>query len=442
MLLVSFKVIILIFIEVDEMIEQSSQLGMICYLKAFSNEELEAVNKYWEIDLENESRFALSVQAINSLFPDIKNPAILAYSYSEFVFTHEKYICPECGKHPRVTNRTKYTLGVKARTKICKVCTDAAIELEKKRNRDILDTYKASLFEKYYDLADLTYVEKISLFLILNSYYNEDKPLSITNENLDLSGSQDSDSKLFVDLAQKGCLVIVNDLPEDVQEAYDAIYGRYSRLHYDNGYNRSRYSETRSLAHGIYFNMPKQIEDISQVRSELYSHICASKISTAEIQQITQLVEDIRLANLYECIDWLEQEEFRIPIERSMKLDSLLKFVSKSYSLDKTYYSLWYHARETGAYIQKIGSRDFKTPKYFGKFLSDYFTKVKAKGWELKFTRSLPMDVNTSAIESLICELYFDDEFNWVSLTTAEIVSTWLKKLDVTDTLLIEDRKD
>ena len=440
MLLVSFKVITLIFIEVNEMIEQSSQLGMICYLKAFSNEELEAVNKYWEIDLENESRFALSVQAINSLFPDIKNPAILAYSYSEFVFTHEKYICPECGKHPRVTNRTKYTLGVKARTKICKVCTDAAIELEKKRNINILGTYKASLFEKNYDLEDLTYIEKINLFLILSSYYNGDKPLSITNENLDLSGSKDFDSKLFVEMNNKGCLVIVNNLPDEVQGAHDVIYGSFSRLQYDKNYRNKRTiaAEPGELIKGIYFNMPQKIDDISVVIAELYSQICASKVLTSEIQQITQLVEDMRLANLYECIDWIEQEEFKIPIEKSMKLDSLLKFISKSYSLDKTYYSMWYHAKETAAYIYKTNSRDYKTPKLFGKFLSDYFTKVKTNSWELKYTRNLPMDVNTTAIESLVCELYFDDEFNWVSLTTAEIISTWIKKLEVIDTPLLE----
>lgn len=422
--------------------DENNPIGMICYLKTLDMEELKLINKYWEIVPLNASNFTMTVTQLGSLFPHLSSPSSLASNKSEFVIIDKNFTCPKCGSMPKVSNRMKYLAALKHPNPVCSECKAKAIELKRERNKNIISAYKASLFDKDYDLADLTYVEKISLFLILNSYYNDDKPLSITNENLDLSGSQDFDSKLFVDLAQKGCLVIVDDLPEVVQEAYDAIYGRYSRLNYDNGYNRSRYSETRSLAQGIYFNMPKQIEDISQVRTELYSHICASKISTSEIQQITQLVEDIRLANLYECIDWLEQVEFKIPVEKSMKLDSLLKFIAKRYSLDKTYYSLWYYARKTGAYIQKIGSRDFKTPKYFVKFLSDYFTDVKTNGWELKCTRSLPMDVNTSAIESLICELYFDDEFNWVSLTTAEIVSTWLKKLDVTDTLLIEDRKD
>ncbi|NVK25933.1 MAG: hypothetical protein HWE10_13485 [Gammaproteobacteria bacterium] len=431
------------------MIRNNNRVGIICYLKPLTNEELQVVNRYWEINSSDPSKFAKKVDDIKALFPEIGIPSAFVSENSEFVITNDEFSCSKCGKMPKARNRTNYLAKLKKTNYVCDECQAIAIQLERQRKQEIINTYKniivsykATLFEKDYDLSDLTYVEKISLFLILNSYYNNDKPLSITNENLDLSGSQDFDSKLFVDLAQKGCLVIVNDLPEEVQEAYDAIYGRYSRLHYDNGYNRSRYSETRDLAQGVYFNMPTQIEDISQVRTELYAHICASKISVSDIQQITQLVEDIRLANLYECINWLEKEEFRIPIEKTMKLDSLLKFVSKNYSLDKTYYSLWYHARETGAYIQKIGSRDFKTPRYFGKFLSDYFTKVKTKGWELKYTRSLPMDVNTSAIESLICELYFDDEFNWVSLTTTEIVSTWLKKLDITDTLLIENNKD
>lgn len=421
--------------------DKSNPVGIICYAQPLEVNELQVVNKYWEISSSDPLKFSMKVDHIRALFPEVGMPSSFVSKNSEFVITDNEFSCSKCGKMPRVSNRMNYLTTLKTPNTLCLDCKTEEAELEKKRNRDILDTYKASLFEKDYDLADLTYVEKINLFLILSSYYNDDKPLSITNENLDLSGSQDFDSKLFVEMNKKGCLVIVNNLPDEVQDAHDAIYGSFSRLQYDKNYRykRSVAAEPGELIKGIYFNMPKQVEDISQVRAELYSHICASKISTSEIQQITQLVEDIRLANLYDCINWLEKEEFKIPIEKSMKLDSLLKFVSKNYSLDKTYYSLWYHARETAAYIHKVGSKDFKTPKYFGKFLSDYFTKVKTKNWELKYNRNLPMDVNTSAIESLICELYFDDDFNWVSLNTSDIVSIWLKKLDVIDTPLLEE---
>jgi len=422
--------------------DKNNPIGIICYTQPLEMEELQVVNKYWEISSSDSLEFSMKVDDIRALFPEIGMPSSFVSKNSEFVITDNKFACSKCEKMPRVSNRKNYLTTLKSVNTLCSDCKTEEAELEQKRNIDILDNYKVSLFEKDYDLADLTYIEKLNLFLILSSYYNDDKPLSITNENLDLSGSQDFDSKLFVEMNNKGCLVIVNNLPDEVQDAHDAIYGSFSRLQYDKNhrYNRTIAAEPGELIKGIYFNMPKQIEDISQVRSELYSHICASKISTSEIQQITQLVEDIRLANLYDCINWLGQEEFKIPIEKSMKLDSLLKFISKSHPLDKVYYSMWYQARETAAYIHKTGSKDFKTPKLFGKFLSDFFTRVKTKGWELKCTRNLPMGVNISAIESLSCELYFDDEFNWVSLTTAEIVSKWLKKLDIQDTPLLDSK--
>jgi len=418
--------------------KDSDLIGMICYLKPINNNELNMINKYWEMNSSDFLTFSMKVNKIKALFPDLGIPSAFVPKSSEFVITDKEFACSKCGSFPKVTNRTNYLAVLKNPNPVCSECKTIAIQSERKRKKDIIDGYNASLFKKDYDLVDLTYIEKINLFLILNSYYNGDKPLSITNENLDLSGSQDFDSKLFAELSHKGCLVIVNDLPDEVQEAYDAVYGRYSRLQYDYDDKRSKYMEPGELIKGIYFNMPKQVEDISLVIAELYSHIASSKISTSEIQQITQLVEDIRLSNLYQCIDWLEQEEFKIPIEKNMKLNSLLKFISKNYSLDKTYYSMWYHARKTATYIYKIGSKDFKTPKLFGKFLSDYFTEVKARCWKLKYARSLPMDVNTSAIESLICELYFDNEFNWVSLNTTEIVSMWVKKLDITDTPLLK----
>jgi hypothetical protein len=416
-------------------IENNDVNGTICYLEPLNDDELKMVNLYW-------GEIQMSVDKIKALFPQLKHPSSFVPKVSGFAIRGESFRCTKCQSVKKVSNRKYYLIALKTKNSPCKKCNAEATVARYERNLAIIEDYKAKLFDKKYDLTDLSYIEKINLFLILNNYYIEGQSLSITSEGLDLAGSHNIDSRLLMELSSKGCLVMANtnNLPKEVQEAYDEIYQLFDSLKYDETViSNISYVKARVSLNGVYFNVPNAFDKISDVKESLYFHICSSKITISDIQELTLLVEGIRLENLYGIIDWLVKEKCKLPIDKNMKLDSLLKFISKKHPLAKLCNSMYYQAREVVFYIHKNDPLGFRAPKLFGKFLSDYFAKVEENNWELKYPKALPMNVSICAIESFVCDLYFEDHFNWTSLGTNEIISIWLKKLELTDTKLLQD---
>lgn len=413
----------------------------VCYEQEVNENEVIVINEYWSLTNSNVPSFTYSVTKHKELFKgDVGNIANLIKNKSSVSSCHPGFNCNCCQSRTPVLLRNICISRLKLSSYTCDNCLAAEAEKNKKELLGIINTYKNKLLDSDYDLTDLTYIEKLCLFILISEYHAVDRQsLRINPEALHLSGCNEVDIKYIRSLESKGVLALIDSIPKKIADANDQL--NYNKYRVDNFWNQTEINRgDGEFGPGIYLRYTNEIESSIDLLQKLYDEICTRKFKKSDIEDIKILINDIRLNNFYNIIAWV-RDEFQIPIESSLKLEGILNYCAKNYSLLVVCYCMYSNAEKVAAKLYKRNSPFYIENKLFTKQLDDYFTRASAQGWSLKYKKKLPDTVETSPIESLVSSHFCGNYFNWFLLNTKEIFDYWMSGADLNTELLKGEAK-
>jgi hypothetical protein len=418
--------------------------GYICYINLTQNrfvdvvDTLEILDKYWELDNDANNGFAHSVTKLNQMYKGrFSNISTFAQSYSYFSIDSAPFNCQHCNCRQIFRNR-QAVISTHYKGFICRTCKDKERYLaEQKPNKPFINVekYKNKVLESGYKLSTLTYLEKVFLFLLLSEYHRiERQPLNIISDNVSITGCKVLDVDFMNKLEQKGSLLVINEIPESIREE-NAKLIEHSLMLDLNQSNREQYTkgnDSGALMTGTYLCYNSEFTSFVDLLAQLYSDIEKRKLTRTDVEDIHILVERMRLNSLYQIVSW-SCDKFNIQAESSLRLENTLSYLAKSNSLMTCCWFIHNRAEKVAASLNGKTLPIYIINKLLTKDLDSYLAFTESKGWELTYTKKVPPEAETSTLESFISALFLPNNFNWYSLNTKEIISSWLMGVDFDD---------
>lgn len=406
---------------------------IICYLKPLSDEEINAINKYWTLKDDCNEEYKYTMKEIDSQHgTECKKVSSLIKKTTCMAQT-PSFICSDCKQAIPARNRSEFVRRLSSSSFQCQGCEKKQLDSLREESIKILQNFLDSQLNKLDYYSKLSYIDKLVLSAILSNEYQERKPIFKHDTRMYVSGSENVDNSTLSRLAGLGALVKIHELPEEIQLAEMRVYGRSSGQFYRktrNGYRPQQ--NPLAIEKGIYFSLPAGFSNSSEFFAKIYDDITNGGITTEEIAELKQLVVDIRVENFYRLIEHISQE-FKLEISNSVPLSALLFHLSENYALTNCCYTFYFFVEKVIVYIYKNNPDSYSRPHLFTKFVSNYIQEVQDNGWELKLTRQLPETIFTSNLEALVSRSFIDGHFNWHSLTANEVIEHWLSKVSIRD---------
>jgi len=411
--------------------------GYICFEQAVTKAESEALLMYWEVNFD-EMRFKYKVADINDEFsPYVTNVALLARSKSSYSCDLPNFKCNDCGVGEPITIRSNFKDQANAYGYTCESCLEQQESLVLNRFTEVLNTTTEDLYNSSFDYNELSYMEKVGLFLLLTEYHREDGgPLYCDATCFSLTGCDQTDRDLITKFVEKGAILVVEERSEELKslkEKFRFIREMKFKFHeskHDQCLSVNYQStEMETYASGMYLRF-SNFNNAMELQTALYEDICDRKLTMKDVQDFQYIVERARMSILYE-IAKSYAEEFNFPLEDSMKLDNVLKYLAKNFKLPVISNYLHQRALNVSSNLNKKTVPGYVKNKLFAKEIDDHLTKAKSRGWPITFVRHLPVSVDTSLLESFICNHFFENEFNWFDMSIAEVLEKWMLGVDI-----------
>lgn len=402
---------------------KEKEYGYICFNnKNIGSDEQKAVERYWEFDSANLGKFTYSVSPLaRSVGLSNARFVMLVRKHYHYFQKSASTTCELCGHLESVGSRRQYAQFLKNKHFQCQTCIEQNVKLKREAEELKLKAVqrKKSQFSKRhflgnYKIEQLNYSEKIFLYLFLSDMHitEDSNEYLYFTFNKTISGSKVLDSKITVSLIEKNILC---DLSVD----------------YSDEYNITSLSPGRELFNtGFYFVNSEHYRNQWDFLSQLYEDISNKVIHHDELESLANDVRTIRIESLYTLINFIESER-GISIDKKLRLDHLLQYVSERYSLRVCSYLFNKIATEVAAYIHKYNVEHYSKKYLFSKFLDHYLIKVESNKWEIIFERYLPQEIGTTNLEAFVCSFYLDNKLNWFDLNTEDIVKIWVGSLDI-----------
>lgn len=405
------------------------ELYVVCDKEDESEVEKALMEQYWTIDPKNEKKFLYSIRDIEKRLEVPKSTLlVLARHNYRVTGSHPRFTCIVCKERLFVKNRGSYRKAFakpkcekclalekakKIREEELRLAESARLKEEELAERSrIIKAFEKEFLQSDYSINDLSYIEAVFVFLWLS-----DKELSseevqlISKRTFELvTGVVELDELIIRSLVSKGFILEIGE--ERMLEL------RNSGVLYSLDIN-----------YGHYLKICREYLNMHDFCSGLYEKFCSRSVTLNDIDEIRSSVELIRISNLYGVVSWLESEH-RIEIRKNTKLDGLLKNLSCRFSLLQCTQIMFWKAKEVAAYIHSKRPDYYAVPNLFTSFIDSHLIKFDAYNWEQKYTK-MPKYTETTAFEALVCDQFFETEYNWFQLTTGEVLSRWVGSLNV-----------
>lgn len=409
---------------------------MICYPENATDAEIAALNDYWLLSEETSTGFLYTLKKIDECYKsDGARPVSTLTQKSLFLVQHPSFFCQDCNCKAPVKSRKEYTERVKRNNFfICSHCADLRHQRLVDEAKCILKKFKENIFQAYPYLDNLNILESISLLAISKGKQGRGL-ISETANDVAITGIYSVDKDILQSLINKKALVHIDELPLEVQDAENLLYGAYKSITYDNRFRKPvRYRSPDSIISGVYLNAlilddSVEIENLTPI---LYQKVMSVVFSYDDISKVHQLIKNIQLEKLYK-LTLAISKEYEIQIDNSSVLASLLNHLVENYPPQNLFYTFKYMAREVIIYMHKERKPEYISKHYFSKFVGDYIQYIENKGYELKKTWTLPPEVQTTPFEALFSQLYLNGHFDWNRLSAKEIARLWMENIGLTD---------
>jgi hypothetical protein len=192
---------------------------------------------------------------------------------------------------------------------------------------------------------------------------------------------------------------------------------------------------TRLPKYGIHVLLPRNYHNFLTYRLDIEAQLNNYKMKLDDIKSIQSFIIQQRLDIAYMMVNSVSKF-FKLNIEPSVKLDSVLIGLIKNHSIEEVNYITFKNASESKHYLDFINS-DFN--KYGKKFL---FTKnlertldfLDGKDFQL-FKTKLPKFMKDSKLEiyfnSNVAKKNPNEPGTWQSLSVNEIIALWINSYEL-----------
>ena len=392
-------------------------VGYVCYEgKEITDDGQKMAEKYWEFDRETRS-FVYSIKALASEFNvgQYEIPVLIKHHY-KFASNMPQHICDMCGLRQIFSSKTQFLSLLDAEGHRCEQCKISFAEKLERRHLDQWRQFEARHLKGSYHVGYFSLVEKIFLFsfwkninIIPHNYWFS------VNEMNTVTGNVDFDLDIMYGLVEKGIIYHVIDFTGDIDLC--------SMLGIDS---------VSGINNVFVLKSSDKYGDHDVLMSGLYDSIVACKASYDDLVEIQHTVESVRLSDIYKLVDYVA-EGYKISVPKNAKLEGLLRFMGKKYTLMQCAYLLYKEARDVAAFLySKPDINWYCRANLFSKFLERFLSTIEIKEYDVYSYDTLPQIVESSKFECMVSDMYFD-ELNWNSMSTKTITEKWISSLTVTD---------
>jgi len=403
------------------MSEYERDLYIIYGKEGISEDEKEAVDAYWSLDGEDSKKFLCYVSAAEGRY-GLEAGTLSKLVKENYWVTgrYSAFFCVVCGERTFVSSRAEY-LRIKKNSK-CIECKNREererVGLEELRLVEELRVqrkFEEEQLQADYSVNDLSYMESIFIFLWLSDKnLSRDVKQIISKESTEtITGITELDDQMISQLVAKGVVLVLDGrvkLKDEISCPYDFL----------------------EISQEVFLKVSKQYSSAYDLCDKLHEIFCSGNITITDIDEISFAIKSVRLNNLYSVVDWLEKDR-RIVIKRNIKLDSLLQDLSSRYSLAKCTYVMFYNAKAVASDIHTNIRSSVVQPHLFTKFTGGYLKRGDEMNLTVRYTKVVPYSVETSVFEALVCDTFFDTEYNWFSLSPKEVLSKWVGVMNVSE---------
>lgn len=399
---------------------------MICYLRNFTEEQLQGVNAYWHLADPLNAKFTYAADEIGSISGRYMGDV------APFFPRHPAFICEVCSTRMPARNRSQYYRAAKGSISspvLCEVCRKTRREHETSSAQMVVDEFSGMNFDSLPYIESLNLDEVLALMSLLTELRNDDLYLGSSPEEVSITGVTLLDQRLHQSLIEKGALVYVGEVPSEVKSASRILYSDNRQITYDDDNQALRYFNARegALTAGVYILVPKFKGKLSasNIGILLHQRLQTFDYTLEEVAIVKQIVKEIQLGKLYQMVVSISRE-YALPIANSNTLGALLDHLAEHYSPREIYFTFRAKGKDAVLYAHKENAPHYRVRHYFSKTIGDYIQYIEEKGWGLKKTWRLPSAIQLSPFETHFSELYLKGYFDWGRLSTKEVIATWL----------------
>lgn len=377
---------------------------MICYPEDVNEAEALALHDYWLLSGETSTGFLYTVKQLDQRYkPEGARPINSLTQKASFLQHDSVFLCQGCKVKMPVKSRKRYNERIKGNSDLlCSNCYESKKKEVSDNAKRILYEFKNRKFKAADYLSSLDFLELMAL-LAISPGKEPGSLLSQSRNELIVTGAHSVDQKILRSLENKGALVVIDELPPEVQCACEDLYGDYDRVTYYSRYQKGvRSTRSDSFHKGVYLNslIMESTTEAYSISSILYQKIQSSAVSFDEVSTIHQMIKNIQMDKLYKLVCYIEKE-FRLRIDQSNVLSALLSHLAENYSPNNIFFTFFNRAQKAVMYIHKERIPEYISRHCFSKFVGDYIQYVEDNDYKLSKTRALPPEIQSSPFEAL-----------------------------------------
>lgn len=405
---------------------------MICYPEIKYEEEVNAINDYWEYSSLNPTVFKYKINEINIKYKNSKCRSLaLLTSQSEFLIKEPEFKCKDCESYVPVRTRKRLIQRYKIDNFYCIVCQYRTFrELQKDFLATIYSFKRKELITENY-LDNLNYIELIFVLFIAEKY---PFPMELCSTNIHflfLTGLIEIDEPVTDRLESKKAITKIQQVPENVMSASIQYLDICRLVRYIKWTDQKLTSEYSELAiEGIYLNNHTQdchhkdsLIRLTKEKLKLY------KLSHSDIEEVKDIILRIQARKLYHLMSGIARK-YRIHVENSNKLHAITFEIANIVSPSTALYIYDYIAKKVIIEERKRATPKYISKHYFSKFTADFLAKKTKNSWAFNKGYKLPENLIIYSFEQRFSEKYLNAE-NWNSLSTNEIISKWISHPEI-----------
>lgn len=403
---------------------------MICYPENLTDSEILALDDYWSFSELSPFEFEFSISTINQRYrPCDARPVIELIQKSAFWSDIHGLTCQDCGCKIPVKSRTGYLKCVKTKADpLCFFCTNARSERRIEQSKKTLAVFMENHFRPAAYLESLCFEECLWLLALTVEKGNGHYLLAESPEEIAVTNVRPIDQKIMQSLIQKGALVYIQNLPPEVKNANQFLYGKFERIAYDK--QRREYTHHRhpaSLNTGLFLRPlpPDGQNTVSEITSSLYQRLQSYKLEIDDINTVRRIVSEIQFDKIYN-LAMITSRDYKIPINNTSSLSSLLNHLAKKYPPQAIYYTFSAKAKDCIVYLHKEHVSPHISKNLFVSVVAKYIQYVESNKYSLKRFSPLPIETQNSAFESLFSQIYGQNYINWDTLSADEVIYQFL----------------
>lgn len=411
---------------------EENGVGFICYFGNLSAEEIDVINDYWLVTESGgvSGDFAYSVASVSERH-GLREGEVrtIIKNGSGFYALGVAGLCDSCGDVVLVSSRMKYKEAFKGKRATCKKCLEEhRVKFEEECENKLVEYLESSSSVEAYEYSDLKYLDKVFLLAILTMNYAGDGPLDLGSGGFGWSGFKSIDAEALNSLVARKAVRRVEPMGSEAVMAYSRLQGGRS--------DKKSLIVSERLKDipqpGFYINFSDDFSNINEFMRAVNDDVVEGCITIDDIESIRRLVNDVRVEKLYALVGYLGLN-YRLKINHNIKLDAVLRHIAVTYPLDKAYYTMIRMVKDVIEYMHVEHVNSFATEHLFTRFLENYLSKVKTRGWQLKIAKSLPQEITSSNLEAMVTAIFLEGALSWDELSATEVAERWVSKLHVAE---------